>query len=142
MRRVRAVAVSAAACLLLAACGQADEPTTPILRTPVSPAPSVVQVPTEPVPTKPLPTKPVPTEPLPTEPLPTGAPAAPMTLSGTVEAGVEANCLLLRGYLLLGGDRTALRAGATVTVTGRVARDLLTTCQQGTPFTVETVQVN
>lgn len=121
------MAVSAAACLLLAACGQADEPRTPILRTPVSPAPSVVQVPTEPAPIKSL---------------PTGAPAAPMTLSGTVEAGVEANCLLLRGYLLLGGDRTALRAGATVTVTGRVARDLLTTCQQGTPFTVETVQVN
>jgi hypothetical protein len=132
MRRVRVAAVSAAACLLLAACGQADEPRTPINRTPVSPPPSVVELPTDPGPTKLVPT----------EPAPTGAPAAPMTLSGTVEAGVEANCLLLRGYLLLGGDRTALRAGATVTVTGRVQRDLLTTCQQGTPFTVETVQVN
>jgi hypothetical protein len=132
MRRVRVAAVSAAACLLLAACGQADEPTFPIHRGSVSAAPSIVQVPTEPPPTKPLPT----------EPAPTGAPAAPTTLSGTVEAGVEANCLLLRGYLLLGGDRTALRAGATVTVTGRVRRDMLTTCQQGTPFTVETVQVN
>jgi hypothetical protein len=62
------------------------------------------------------------------------------TLTGTVVAGVEANCLLLNQYLLVGGDRSKLRAGAKVTVTGRARPDLMTTCQQGTPFQVEAVQ--
>jgi hypothetical protein len=63
-----------------------------------------------------------------------------MTLTGNVTPGVEANCLLLDGYLLVGGPREHLRAGARVTVTGRVQADLMTTCQQGTPFVVETAQ--
>jgi hypothetical protein len=61
-------------------------------------------------------------------------------LTGTVTAGVEANCLLLDGYLLVGGPRDQLRVGTRVTVTGRVQADLMTTCQQGTPFVVETAQ--
>ncbi|MGC9668123.1 hypothetical protein ACNTMW_16400 [Planosporangium sp. 12N6] len=70
----------------------------------------------------------------------TGKPAAPTTLTGTVTAGVEPNCLLLSGYLLVGGPREQLRDGARVTVTGRVQAGLMTTCQQGTPFVVESVQ--
>lgn len=58
------------------------------------------------------------------------------TLTGIVTAGVEQGCLLLDGYLLVGGDRAVIRAGLRITVTGRVVPDLVTTCQQGTPFVV------
>jgi hypothetical protein len=68
------------------------------------------------------------------------SPRPPLTLTGTVEAGVERGCLLLDGYLLLGGDRTLIVAGARVTVTGRPEPGTLTTCQQGTPFRVETTE--
>jgi hypothetical protein len=71
---------------------------------------------------------------------PTGKPAAPRTLTGTVRAGVEPNCLLLDGYLLVGGPRDQLSSGTRVTVTGRVQADLMTTCQQGTPFLVESAK--
>ncbi|WP_205863500.1 hypothetical protein [Planosporangium thailandense] len=67
-------------------------------------------------------------------------PSAPMTLTGTVRAGVEPNCMLLDSYLLIGGPRDQLRDGARVTVTGRVQADLVTTCQQGTPFIVESAK--
>jgi hypothetical protein len=63
-----------------------------------------------------------------------------MTLTGTVSAGVEPDCLLLDKYLLVNGPRDVLRPGARVTVTGRVRSDLMTTCQQGTPFMVETAR--
>lgn len=63
-----------------------------------------------------------------------------MTLTGTVTAGVEPNCLLLDGYLLVGGPRDVVRSGARVTVTGRVQPDLMTTCQQGTPLVVESAR--
>jgi hypothetical protein len=53
---------------------------------------------------------------------------------------VESGCLLLRGYLLLGGHRDVLHAGARVRVTGRVAPNAMTTCQQGTPFSVRTAE--
>jgi hypothetical protein len=69
-----------------------------------------------------------------------GKSSGPMTLTGTITAGVEPNCLLLDGYLLLGGPREQLRGGARVTVTGRVQPGLMTTCQQGTPFVVDTAQ--
>jgi hypothetical protein len=63
-----------------------------------------------------------------------------MTLTGTVEAGVEHGCLILRSggstYLLIGGDPTVLRAGATVQVTGAIAPDIKSYCMQGTPFQV------
>ena len=62
---------------------------------------------------------------------------APMTMTGTVTAGVEANCMLLNGYLLIGGPRELIRSGATITVTGRVQKGMMTTCQQGTPFVVD-----
>ncbi|MEV4757660.1 hypothetical protein AB0J86_21460 [Micromonospora sp. NPDC049559] len=62
------------------------------------------------------------------------------TLTGTVTAGVEANCVLLDNFLLVGGPRDVLRPGARVSVTGRVQSDLMTTCQQGTPFVVQSAK--
>jgi hypothetical protein len=83
--------------------------------------------------TPPITTGPVPT----TEPAP---PAGELTVTGTVSEGVEPGCLLLGGYLLVGGDRDQLRPGARVAVTGRVDRGLLSTCQQGVPLVVASVE--
>ena len=71
--------------------------------------------------------------------LPSRTPSALMTLTGTPEAGVESGCLLLGGYLLIGGDRDVLTGGRPVAVTGRPNPDLRSTCQQGIPFQVESV---
>ena len=79
-------------------------------------------------------------EDLPIPARPGAAPSLTLTLTGTVEAGVEANCLLLGGYLLLGGDRGVVRPGARLTVTGRPEPGLMTTCQQGVPFHVESTE--
>jgi hypothetical protein len=71
-------------------------------------------------------------------------PAGEVTVTGTVIEGVEPNCLLLSGggrtYLLVGGDRAELRAGTRVAVTGRVDRGLLSTCQQGEPLVVASIE--
>jgi Protein of unknown function (DUF5818) len=72
-------------------------------------------------------------------------PAGRVTLVGTVTAGVEPNCLLLDAedggrYLLIGGERAELRPGRRVAVTGRVDRGLLSTCQQGEPLVVASVE--
>jgi len=64
----------------------------------------------------------------------------PMTLTGTVSPGVEAGCLLLDNYLLLGGPRDVIRPGARVTVTGRVRPGMMTICMQGTPFVVDSAE--
>jgi hypothetical protein len=76
-----------------------------------------------------------------TEPTP---PAGEVTVTGTVAAGVEPNCWLLEAdggpYLLVGGDRSQLRPGARLVVTGRVDRDLLSTCQQGEPLKVASIR--
>ena len=74
---------------------------------------------------------------------PTTSPAPPageVTVTGTVSEGVEPGCLLLDRYLLVGGDRDQLRPGARVTVTGRVDHGLLSTCQQGVPLVVASVE--
>ena len=89
---------------------------------------------------------------LPATDLPTGTKPAPgaagaQTLSGTVTAGVEPDCLLLTGddtqHLLIFDD-PAMRAdaavGATITVTGQAQPDQMTTCQQGIPFLVTAVR--
>lgn len=79
----------------------------------------------------------------PTAEIPTATPTTlpdPGELTGVPERGVEAGCWLLDGYLLLGGDETLLASGQQLRVTGHIARDVLTTCQQGTPFQVETVE--
>ena len=73
--------------------------------------------------------------------------AGAQTVSGTVAAGVEPGCLLLTGdgaaRLLIFDDpaiRSAAPVGAKVTVTGRAEPDMMSTCQQGTPFIVTSVQ--
>lgn len=63
------------------------------------------------------------------------------TITGTVTAGVEPGCLLIGEYLLVGGPRDVIKAGTTLTVTGRPQPDLMTTCQQGTPFLVDTARI-
>ena len=76
-----------------------------------------------------------------TEPTRTGG---PVTVVGTVAAGVEPGCLLLQAerggsFLLVGGERADLRPGRRVAVTGRVDRSLLSTCQQGEPLVVASI---
>lgn len=83
----------------------------------------------------------------PTVPAPTVS-AAPgeTTLTGTVSAGVEPNCLLLKDgtgdHLLITEDvklKSALQPGAEVTVVGKSEPGLMTTCMQGQPFVVSSV---
>ena len=66
-------------------------------------------------------------------------PSGEITVTGTVEAGVERGCVILRAgatvYQLVGQD-PAIVAGAKVTVRGRPDPGLVTTCQQGTPLHV------
>jgi hypothetical protein len=62
-------------------------------------------------------------------------------VSGTIVAGVEPGCLLLDAggpeqYLLLGGDKSVLRPGARVQVTGMPFENVMSTCQQGRPLEV------
>ncbi|NYT94203.1 hypothetical protein [Salinispora sp. H7-4] len=136
-----------AVCLALSACGSgqgagAGPPTemgaTPVT-TPADPEPTAADsesaTPAAPrsmpasVPTR---TPKVPAGP--SKPPPVGA----ATLTGTVQAGVEPGCLLLDGYLLVGGPRAVLTPGASVLVTGKIQPDVVTICQQGIPFLVET----
>jgi hypothetical protein len=68
------------------------------------------------------------------------------TLTGTVTAGVEPDCLLLKDgsgdHLLITKDaglKSALRPGAEVTVAGKSEPGMMTTCMQGKPFVVSSV---
>ena len=70
----------------------------------------------------------------------TAKPGSTLTLTGTVIGGVEGGCLLLDGYLLLNPNPRVVREGARVTVTGEVRQDMVTTCQQGTPFMIRTAE--
>lgn len=67
-----------------------------------------------------------------------------ITITGTPTEGVESGCIVMQSgdklYLLLGGDRSALMSGGPVEVRGVPAPDLMTTCQQGTPFRVTEVK--
>jgi hypothetical protein len=72
-------------------------------------------------------------------------PAGEVTVTGTVREGVEPDCLLLEAeqggpYLLIGGERAELQAGARVKVTGRADPDLVSTCQQGEPLVVSSIE--
>jgi photosystem II stability/assembly factor-like uncharacterized protein len=89
-----------------------------------------------------------------TGPAPTPAPKAPATqpdadpstavrviATGRVEAGGGAGCLLLasdrgRTWLLVGGDRAVLAAGARVRVVGEPVPDRAGGCRQGEPLRV------
>jgi hypothetical protein len=73
-------------------------------------------------------------------------PPAELTISGQVFEGVEAGCLLLDTgageYLLVipqHVEGSAVRAGARLTVRGRVEAGLVSYCQQGTPFLVSEI---
>lgn len=65
-----------------------------------------------------------------------------MTVRGTVSTGAESGCLILNTgtaqYLLLGADPAIAVAGAEIEVTGKADPGAMTTCQQGTPFHVDT----
>ena len=82
--------------------------------------------------------------------VPTEEPGVPAetgsrTISGTITAGVEPNCLMLDENLLVFDDeklRSAAEEGATVTVTGRSQKGMVTTCMQGTPFLVTAIRAN
>jgi hypothetical protein len=72
-------------------------------------------------------------------------PAGEVTVTGTVREGVEPGCLLLDAeggtrYLLVGGERAELAPGSRLAITGRVDRDLLSTCQQGEPLVVARIE--
>lgn len=93
------------------------------------------------------PTTTTPQTPTTAAPSPTTAPASKhrLTATGTLRDGVEPGCLLLEAdqgtvYLLVGGDRGKLAAGGRVQVTGLLAPDLLSTCQQGKPLLVSSIK--
>jgi hypothetical protein len=68
------------------------------------------------------------------------AQGADLTITGQVEQGVEAGCVLLKTdgktYNLLGGDKNILKAGNKVTVRGQVATGVMSYCMQGESFQV------
>lgn len=75
----------------------------------------------------------------------TTKPGSAITISGTVEEGVESGCLVLEHegtvYGLFGNfDTSVVYAGATVSLQGNVDDGMMSTCQQGTPFVVEDAQ--
>ncbi len=69
------------------------------------------------------------------------------TITGTVAAGVEPNCTLLKEtgggtHLLVFSDETlraSAKEGSTVHVTGTPQPGMMSTCQQGEPFLVSSV---
>jgi hypothetical protein len=130
-----AIAVVAAGVLLTGCAGDSggDEP-TPSPSSPATPSPSL--------PPPVLPTLPG-SPPVPSLSPPSTGRSGELTLTGELVSGVEAGCLLLETdagqYLLFGEAAQELSAGATVTITGRVRTDMMSTCQQGTPFEVTEV---
>ncbi len=68
-------------------------------------------------------------------------------LRGTLEAGVESGCVVLTddsGTVLanlIGVDTATTPLGTAVVVTGKFQQDLMTTCQQGKPFAVASVEL-
>lgn len=123
-RRIIAGFATLAAAVLLAACadapgepGESPSPSPPATSPPVTPSPPM--------------------------PAPTPSPGAEQTITGEVAEGVEMGCVVLRTdadvYLLLGDLVDDLQFTSTVTVRGYAEPDLMTTCQQGTPFHVQEV---
>jgi hypothetical protein len=111
------------AALLLAGCaGPAGDPATP---EPPVPATASTAAPVAPA----------------TQPDADQRPAVRVIASGRVEAGGGPGCLLLatdqgRTWLLVGGDRAVLAAGARVRVVGEPAAARTAGCQQGEPLRV------
>ncbi|MET8119164.1 hypothetical protein [Micromonospora sp. NPDC005189] len=138
MRIFRLAVPVLAVCVALSACGSQDVGGGTPTPTPSGAQPATSQPTPDPT------ASPSTVDPTPPSGPKTGKPGGPSTppgvgnttLTGTVQSGVEPNCVLLDGYLLLGGPRDVLTPGARVEVTGRVEPDMMTTCQQGTPFVV------
>ena len=78
--------------------------------------------------------------PLPRKSNPAPKPTSQTTVVGVVEEGVEHGCIMLRTtgelYQLVGSADPMIQPGARLRVTGRPNPNLITTCQQGTPFQV------
>jgi len=124
---LRRISLPLLVALALAGCANGDSAGAPAPAPSAPPASSAPPAPTE--------------ESAPVKP----SAGATTTLTGTIAAGVEPNCLLLDEHLLIINDpaqRAAAKAGASVTVTGRVEQGMMTTCQQGTPFIVTTLRAN
>ena len=104
-------------------------------------SPTTTPTPTSSAPATPSATGTVPGGPDPSDPvpLPTVSKGTTVTLTGIPERGVEASCLLLDKYLLIGGDRALLGSGVKVTVTGHTEPDMMSFCQQGIYLVVDTV---
>ncbi|MGC4804401.1 hypothetical protein [Micromonospora sp. DT233] len=134
------LAVALVACAALSACanqGAGDGTPAPS----PSPSASATDSPTPTAPATPTTAVPAPSS----SGKPSAGPSRPpgpgaTTLTGTVEAGVEPGCRMLSGYQLIGGPDDVLTAGARVVVTGHAKADMMTTCQQGTPFVVESAR--
>ena len=68
------------------------------------------------------------------------------TLTGTIAAGVESGCLILTDKTgavlanLQGVDPTSVALETEVDVTGKFETDVMTTCMQGKPFAVTSIQ--
>ncbi|MEV4479311.1 hypothetical protein AB0K04_01970 [Micromonospora coxensis] len=147
MKTPRMALAALVACAALTACGGQDSGDGPGAPSPSEGSPVTSMPSTDPAdPTGPgAPPPSPPATALPPTKRPPAGPSLPPgpgahTISGTVEAGVEPGCLMLDGFQLVGGPRDVLTAGAKVTVTGKPQPDMLTTCQQGIPFTVESAR--
>ncbi|TDB72903.1 hypothetical protein [Micromonospora sp. KC723] len=136
MKTPRMALVALVAGAALTACGGTDTPSRPE-GPPVTSAPG-----TEPAGPSTAPPIASPTVLPPTKSSGPSLPPGPgaTEISGTVTAGVEPGCLMVDGFQLIGGPRDVLAPGTKVTVTGKPQPDLLTTCQQGIPFTVESAR--
>ncbi|WP_211589006.1 hypothetical protein [Allorhizocola rhizosphaerae] len=123
----RMLIAAAAACVLLTAgCAGAGDPSVP----PSAPTSSAPEGTMTPSPTAFPGSSPTPDK--------TPAPGKDeVTLTGTVEfVDLEGGCRVLRAegnktYEIKGGDPGILKAGARVTVRGKIRTDLMTICQMG-----------
>ncbi|MFI7607155.1 hypothetical protein ACIBTV_18705 [Micromonospora sp. NPDC049366] len=138
MRTLRLAVVAVAAAVALTACGAND--TSAPTPTPTTGTAPVTEQPSSPAASTPPVGPSVTSTPAPATGAPTPKPGGGQSLTGRITAGVEPGCLLLDNHLLIGGPKDVLAVGARVTVTGRVVEDMMTTCQQGTPFVVETAK--
>lgn len=149
MATTRLMGWAAVAFLMLSGCsgeggqsGASPEPSGGRTERPPTAQPSPRTAQPSPTTGQPSPSEPdAPALPIPTRPVkPTAGPSGTVTLTGTVQPGVEPNCFLLHGYLLVGGPRDLLAAGGVVTIVGHVEPNMMTTCQQGIPFVVQTAR--
>jgi len=93
---------------------------------------------------QPPPTTTTPAATLTSVPAPGVGRSGPLTVTGSVEAGVEPSCLILKGktggsYELMGPLARQLRPEQTVRVTGHVVTGVASHCMQGRPFEITAI---